>query len=167
MVICTLNKGLPLKQTVIRGQVFYMIERNQIACVLDYIFTFRLNNNGHYCNYMRETVQNMPGMPVSCCIKLCFSFCIRSKISTCPFIFRVCSWIFFYFRQTTSLNYVLTVHICTQNIQKVSNKCLQVRPFKRSAKYRRIVCNLQAQDFSTESQDQAFPVGAVLEAGII
>lgn len=32
-----------------------MIERNQIACVLDYILTFRLNNNGHYCNYMRET----------------------------------------------------------------------------------------------------------------
>ena len=110
-----------------------------------------------------KRVQNMAGMPVDCCIKLRFSFCIRSKISTYPFIFQVCRWIFFYIRQTASLNYVLTVYICTQNIYK----CLQVRPFKRSAKYRRILCNLQAQDFLTESQDQASPVGAILEAGIV
>ena len=49
----------------------------------------------------------------------------------------------------------------------LSKRVLQVWFQNARAKYRRTVCNPQAQDLSPESQDQASPVSAILEAGIV
>ena len=49
----------------------------------------------------------------------------------------------------------------------LSKRVLQVWFQNARAKYRRTVCNPQAPDLSPESQDQASPVSAILEAGIV
>ena len=49
----------------------------------------------------------------------------------------------------------------------LSKRVLQVWFQNARAKYRRTVCNPQAQDLSPESQDQASPVSSILEVGIL
>ncbi|XP_073244727.1 LIM/homeobox protein Lhx9-like isoform X1 [Porites lutea] len=49
----------------------------------------------------------------------------------------------------------------------LSKRVLQVWFQNARAKYRRTVCNPQAQDLSPESQDQASPVSSILEVGLL
>ena len=49
----------------------------------------------------------------------------------------------------------------------LSKRVLQVWFQNARAKYRRTVCNPQAQELSPETHDQASPVSAILEAGIV
>ena len=49
----------------------------------------------------------------------------------------------------------------------LSKRVLQVWFQNARAKYRRTVCNPQAQDLSPESKDQASPVSSILEVGIL
>ena len=49
----------------------------------------------------------------------------------------------------------------------LSKRVLQVWFQNARAKYRRTVCNPQAHDLSPDSQDQASPVSAILESGIV